>query len=89
VEYHNELYLYIQYKHSLADESTIEAWFESKGIKKIKSWVRERNGAKQSPYKTTLCTYIRNSIHHPENKNNQIYSNQELIDSITSMAAVV
>lgn len=89
VDYHNELYGWIQEKHKLWNETAVEQYLENKGIEKNKQWVRIRNGQPQSPYDITLCSYIRNSIHHPENTSNIPYTETELSDSIALMKTAI
>lgn len=43
------------------------------------------NGAAQAPYDVTLQTFIRNHIHHPENRRNALYTENELRQSIEEM----
>jgi hypothetical protein len=82
VEFHNELYGWLQEKHSLQNESAVEAYLHAKGIPKSKSWMRERGGIAEAPYPTTLSTYVRNAIHHPENRHNTPFTETELTESI-------
>lgn len=94
VEYHNELYGYIQYKASLIDsnngkEKEFESWLHSLGINFTKQWVRVQNNIPKPPYPCTLCTYVRNCIHHPENKENLDYTNDELTNSINEMINLI
>jgi hypothetical protein len=85
IEFHNELYGYIQEKEQKFFETEIEAFFVFKGISKDKKWIRIKNGVTQPPDDVTLMTYIRNSIHHPENTFNVIFSDLELKNSIEVM----
>lgn len=89
VEFHNELYGYLQEKHSLYSEAQVEVYLESQGIGKSKQWVRERNGVAQSPQDISLCTYVRNAIHHPENRNNDCFTDIELSESIEKLISVI
>ena len=52
------------------------------------SWIRIYKGVAQPAIQMTPETYIRNFIHHPENGQNQKYSNQELKDSINEMKKI-
>lgn len=78
VEFHNELYGYLQEKSG------------KKSIKDFDSYLQsDRNITDMKPYtqdgitnQVTLCTYIRHKIHHPENTDNPQYSEKELKDSI-------
>lgn len=89
IELHNELYGFLQEKESKFSESDIEQFFNSKGIQKTKDYIRCNNGSQGTPYKVTVCTYIRNLIHHPENTFNTRFSNQELKDSIDAMLSLL
>ena len=90
IEFHNELYGYIQAKAIDEDpnngrEKEFERWLVSKNIRQSKHWVREKNGVPKAPVECTLETYVRNIIHHPENKQNPKYSFEELKKSIQEM----
>lgn len=47
------------------------------------------NGTPQSPQPATLQTYVRNSIHHPENNLNVLFTPQELRLAIEDMIPIV
>ncbi|GAG52608.1 unnamed protein product [marine sediment metagenome] len=86
IEFHNELYGYLQEKELKFTEIDIENYFISKSISKNKQWIKlDRNGIAQPVYDVTLMTYIRNSIHHPENTLNANFSDEELKESIEKM----
>lgn len=74
-EFHNELYGYLE---------------ESKKLKEIKNedktWI---NKAINKKYKVTLPEYIRNYIHHPENKENRQYDENELEASLELMLQII
>lgn len=89
VELHNELYGFIQDQTGKFSELGLENYFVSKGVAKSKSWIRESGGIPQPAYNTTLYTYIRNKIHHPENTRNCDYTDAELRQSITEMLALI
>ena len=82
VEFHNELYGFIQAKAIDEDEKNyfekeFEKWLIDKGVAQDKHYNRLlKNGNIQQEQKT-LPTLIRNIIHHPENKNNN-YNLEEL-----------
>lgn len=94
VEFHNELYGFLQ---SIAiDENPVngrenkfEQWLVSKGIHQTKQWTRRQNGEVKPAVPSTLETYVRNFIHHPENKFNTVFTIDELKQSITEMIALV
>ncbi len=91
VEFHNELYGFLQAKavdenHKYEKENEFDEWLKNKlDIKQDKQWKRIKNGEAQPPYNVTLPTFIRNSIHHPENTENDKYSDKELRESIQTM----
>ncbi len=93
-EFHNELYGFLQAKATTEDpgnekENEFEKWLLAKGCKQTKKWVRIVKGVPQQPYDVTLQTYIRNSMHHPENTKNQPYTAEELKNSIIEMTKIL
>ena len=94
IEFHNELYGFLQAKAINEDESNdreanFDYWLNRKGIDQNKQWIRELKGIPQSPVNRTIQTYIRNTIHHPENNHNSKYSNDELKASIENMIEII
>jgi len=89
IELHNELYGILQEINCCFKENDIEKWFANNGITKSLQWIREEKGIPKPAYNVTLCTYIRNSIHHPENRRNQIFSPNELCQSIEAMLQLI
>jgi len=89
VEFHNELYGYLQNVNEKFRESEIEDFFIESSIPKTKQWIRKIRGETQNPYDITLCSYIRNSIHHPENEENEKFSEDELRESIDLMINIL
>lgn len=93
-EFHNELYGYLQ---SIAIEENpdnereqhFDGWLRQKGCFVNKKWIRERGGIARDTISVTLMTYIRNTIHHPENKLNVIYTMDELEESICFMISLI
>jgi hypothetical protein len=83
VEYHNELYGWLQEHYGLVNEGDVESFLFTKGVTASKIWIRLKDRKKQSPSKVTLCTYVRNSIHHPENPHNPRFTELELMTSIS------
>lgn len=88
-EFHNELYGYLQEKNAALTEANIEKFFISKGQTKSKQWKKLHNGQVSTPYDITLMTYIRNTIHHPENNNNLQFKETELDSSIKTMIQII
>ena len=86
VEFHNELYGFVQAKAVNEDsdnekEEYFEKYLVSKGVIKTKKWKRLKGGVVQPERDITLPTYIRNFIHHPENMENVKYTGCELEES--------
>lgn len=89
IEFHNELYGYVQEKENKHTEKDLESYFSTKQLVKSKKWAKMKNGFVQPAYDVTLPTFIRNSIHHPENKNNGTYTASELKDSIEELISIL
>lgn len=91
VELHNELYGYLQERNSCPNERAMEQWLSSQGIVLSKVWTKEIRNVAQAPTNTTLQTFIRNHIHHPENVTMQSnrYTQQELLSSIQQMVGLL
>lgn len=89
VELHNELYGKLQHDSGKFREKEFDQWLQSKNIQFTKQWIRESNGAAQAPYGVTLQTFIRNHIHHPENRQNTLYTENELKQSIEEMIGLL
>ena len=92
-EYHNELYGFLQAKATSEDlgnekEKGFETWLESKGCKKTMQWIRQDRGKVKPAIPMTPETYIRNFIHHPENKHNKRYTSEQLESSIDEMKSI-
>ena len=90
VDFHNELYGFLQSKAIDEDEENsrerhFDQWLNSKGVEANKQWIKEIRGLPQAPQNRTLQSFIRNSIHHPENEHNEKYTNEELKLSIQQM----
>lgn len=89
IDFHNELYGWLQQKHELPSETDVEAHLVTNGIHKTKEWTRQRAGTVEPAYAITLCSYVRNSIHHPENRHNASFTHPELVESIEKLISVV
>ncbi len=88
VEFHNELYGYIQDTQKKHSEREMDNFLSSL-IPKDRKWSRDLKGVSQPPYDVTICTYIRNKIHHPENTVNDDYTESELMNSIEHLIQVI
>ncbi len=89
VEFHNELYGYIQEKQQKYTIEQVEEYFMDKGITKSKKWAKIVNGQVQQAEDVTLMTFVRNLIHHPENTNNGKCTPQELKSSVDELIKLV
>ncbi|MBZ4644241.1 MAG: ATPase protein [Deferribacteraceae bacterium] len=91
IEFHDELYGYLQEKSEKYKQSDFEKWLADNGIQTSKKWTREKNGQPQQEEDVTLPTFIRNKVHHPENQNmrDQNFSDEELKNSIELLINIV
>ncbi|MEK7597996.1 MAG: AAA family ATPase [Patescibacteria group bacterium] len=89
IEFHNELYGFLQDKENKYIENDFEEFLVSKGITQNKTWIRMNNNGTTNSYSVSLSTYIRNKIHHPENTHNMDFSDQELRDSMETMIKLI
>ncbi len=90
IEFHNELYGFIQAKAVSEDEKNyheeeFEKYLISKGIIQNQQYVRLNKDGTTVKQIRTLPTKIRNIIHHPENTHNTLYTDDELKTSIESL----
>lgn len=91
VEFHNELYGFVQTKAIDEDEknyyeNNFDSYLQDKGFKlHMKPWEKLKKDGTTERLDRTAQTYIRNFIHHPENKHNEKYSEKELKKSIEEM----
>lgn len=89
-DFHNELYGYITETTRLFKCNELDNWLvENCGVQRNKKWIRLKNGTPLHPEDVTLMTYIRHSIHHPENTHNASYTETDLIRSIQEMLGVI
>ena len=80
-EYHNELYGYIE------SENLLTKYKE--GRKTIKYTKVDRNGPLQKSEQKIISEYIRHQIHHPENRENTPYTDEQLQTSINDMRGFI
>ncbi|GAB3805837.1 ATP-binding protein [Humibacter antri] len=90
-EFHDEIYGAIQRDFESriapprdATQKEIERFLVTEGIPTVKLWTRTGGAVQQQ----TLPTYIRNSIHHPENNLNARVTEDELANSTDTMLDV-
>ncbi|MGQ9848294.1 MAG: AAA family ATPase [Bacteroidales bacterium] len=89
IEFHNELYGYLQELSEQERVKDFDNWLSEKGISKDKKWIlpgKDDKEQKKSDY-VTLPTFIRNKIHHPENKTMKDcnFNDEDLKKSIETM----
>lgn len=94
IEFHNELYGFIQSiaideNEKYSYEREFDDWLVSKGLEQNRSWIKEIKGVAKEPQSRTLQTFIRDSIHHPENKHNKKFTDAELKLSIEQMIKIL
>ena len=91
IEFHDELYGYLQEKSKNFRQKDFDNFLVRKGLQKSKKWTNESNGTVQMTLDVTLQTFIRNKVHHPENKTMQSieYTNDVLIQSINEMINIL
>ncbi len=90
VEFHNELYGRLQEISGQNRIENFDKWLNEKfGIPLISSWIRLNNGVAGNTDTVSLQTYIRHSIHHPENNLNKPFTVDELSQSIQKMIHVL
>lgn len=89
VEFHNELYGYLQHCENKMQEKEFEPWLAANGLATSKTWIREKNNQAMPSYNVTLQTFIRHKIHHPENRYNPPYTYEELKQSIDEMIDLI
>ena len=61
-------------------------WLVTKGCVKEKIWINIKTNKTE---RVTLCTYIRNRVHHPENSSNKIETTVEVKKSIEEMQKII
>lgn len=90
VELHNELYGILYEISKSKNEKQFDNWLIKSTLKitKCRQWkqiIDTDEGGVEKVREVTLQTYVRNSIHHPENTLNADYSQKELQESIDQM----
>lgn len=75
IDFHNELYGYLQSKHSLTRSEDVDNYLSCKGVANEHVWEHSRTGKSIA---VSVCTYVRHCIHHPENTKNQPYTEAQL-----------
>jgi predicted ATP-dependent endonuclease of OLD family len=92
IEFHNELYGYLQEITNKYIIKEFDNYLSNEHkISKDRNWTREKNGQPKETEKVTLMTFIRNKIHHPENEtmSSQNFENKDLKESIKKMLEII
>ena len=82
VEFFNELYGFIQKDKNMRET---DEFLQSKGLNLTKTWKKTA----QEEYQSTLASYVRNSIHHPENSFNIKYTDDDLKSAIEQLLSTI
>lgn len=91
LEYHDELYGFLETKaiedaNTNTNQQKFDDWLKSKdSIIPTKNWIKINKNGSETTCNFTICTYIRNKVHHPENPKNENYTIEELRQSINLM----
>ena len=95
LEYHDELYGYLQTK-AIEENSNnsvkveFDTWLKNKMDNyPLKQWTKIKKDQSTEAYHYTLSSYIRNRVHHPENTNNSVETIEEIKQSIEAMQQVI
>lgn len=89
IEFHNELYGYLQDRQKLYSITDFETYLNSVGVLSSKSWIKTEQDSSLTTKNVSLCTYIRHKIHHPENTHNVDFTKDELQQSLNSMITLI
>jgi len=94
VEFHNELYGFIQAKAIVGDEKfyyeeEFEKYLINKGFAQDQPYIRLKKDGSTVKQTRTLPSKIRNIIHHPENTNNTKFTTEELKTSIELLIKIL
>lgn len=89
-DFHNELYGYISSITDKSNSKKLDSWLhEEYSVEKDKSWIRDQGNGNTNTNLLTLISYIRHSIHHPENTYNQPYTEEEIHESTKKMIDII
>ncbi len=94
VEFHNELYGFLQAQAITEDENNyhennFDNWLTGKGLTANKTYLMLKKDKTTTQLNRTLPTYIRNLIHHPENTCNTKFTDDELKESIDDLVNIL
>lgn len=90
VEFHNELYGYLMELSGKYKIEDFEKFLQSK-VQPLttKTWKRKNKKEEDVIESVSLHTFIRHSIHHPENNLNEKYSAKEIKESINELISII
>ncbi len=93
VEFHNELYGYLQAQATITDSKyekieEFDKYLEQNGVPIKINWIHEKSSG-DITYPVTLQRFIRNTIHHPENNKNRDFTESELKESIEKLIELI
>lgn len=90
-EYHDALYGYIQETQQKYLEQEMIAYLNSKQQTNTKQWTPEKQGQTLPTVSVPIQVFIRNKLHHPENKamSNSNFTHVELKQSIDEMIKII
>ncbi|WP_202330636.1 ATP-dependent nuclease [Mesorhizobium sp. L-8-3] len=90
VEFHDDLYCSLEDRFRSSpvkktSQADFDQWLVDQGHPREIRWV-DANGAQREE---TLMTYVRNRIHHPENRHRPEHSEEQLAESIKRMCQLI
>lgn len=89
-DFHNELYGYLVELSEKYKTCEFEAFLKEKDVNtEAKKWKRIKLDGNELEENVSLHTFIRHSIHHPENNLNSTYSREELKQSTNEMIKII
>ena len=85
-EYHDELWGYLE-EHGYVKGKPEDGEYDKEQMEKgnVKDYTKVKDGKVLDPKPTSLSHYIRDQIHHPENKRNKRFTDEELKQSVEEM----
>ena len=94
IEFHNELYGYLQSKamdenNNNYRQDSFDNWLSKDICNKNETWIKIKEDGTTKPEPVTLQTYIRNFVHHPENRQNKKYTPEKFKQSIEEMIKII
>lgn len=91
IEFHDELFGYIQDNYEKYSLNEMDEFLHSKGIEKNRIWTKEKNGKIERTFNCTISLFIRNKSHHPENQTmkEHTFSQTELLQSINLLIEII